>query len=165
MRSPLDIAQAYDDHVFQVYAYIAYRVGVRSDAEDLTQATFERAVRSAHRYDPERANPLTWLLAIAHNLVVDHYRRDRRARLEALEEDDPAWGSAPLDADLGLSAELAEALGALSARDREIVGMRFGADLTGPEIAALTGLSLANVQQVLSRSLRRLRKELENHRR
>jgi RNA polymerase sigma-70 factor (ECF subfamily) len=42
--------------------------------------------------------------------------------------------------------------------------MRFGADLTGPEIAELTGLTLANVQQILSRALRRMRASIEESR-
>jgi DNA-directed RNA polymerase specialized sigma24 family protein len=42
-----------------------------------------------------------------------------------------------------------------------VLALRFGGDLTGPEIAELTGLTLSNVQQILSRSLRRLRAELE----
>jgi RNA polymerase sigma factor (sigma-70 family) len=56
---------------------------------------------------------------------------------------------------------LESALATLSERDREILALRFGGDLTGAQIAGLTGLSLANVQQVLSRALRRLRSELE----
>ena len=63
--------------------------------------------------------------------------------------------------DLGLSPELAAALATLPQRDREIVALRFGGDLTGPEIAELLDLTLANVQQILSRSLRKLRAELE----
>lgn len=63
--------------------------------------------------------------------------------------------------DLGLDPELDEALSALTDRDREILALRYGADLTGPEIAELTGLTLANVQQIISRSLRRLRQALE----
>ena len=61
----------------------------------------------------------------------------------------------------GLLSELANALARLSDRDREVLALRFGADLTGPEIAALTGLKLGNVQQILSRCLRRLRRALE----
>jgi len=162
MRAPLDIAKAYDEHVWQVYAYFAYRVGVRAEAEDLTQTTFERAVRSAHRYDPDRASVLTWLMTIAHNLLVDHYRRDRsRNQMDVEAEDDPRWGTVPLDPDLGMDPDLSAALATLTPRDREIVGLSYGADLSGPEIAELTGLSLANVQQVLSRSLRRMRQHLE----
>jgi RNA polymerase sigma-70 factor (ECF subfamily) len=49
----------------------------------------------------------------------------------------------------------------LGDREREIIALRFGADLPASEIATLTGLTLANVQQILSRSLRRLRSELD----
>ena len=63
--------------------------------------------------------------------------------------------------DLGLSPELAAALDALPQRDREVIALRFGGELNGPEIAELLGLSLANVQQILSRSLRRLRSRLD----
>jgi DNA-directed RNA polymerase specialized sigma subunit len=49
----------------------------------------------------------------------------------------------------------------LTERDREVLALRFGGDMTGPEIAKLLNLSLANVQQILSRSLRKLRRLLE----
>jgi len=63
---------------------------------------------------------------------------------------------------IGLEPELANALDGLAQRDREILALRYGADLTGPEIVELTGLTLANVQQILSRSLRKLRDTLES---
>jgi RNA polymerase sigma factor (sigma-70 family) len=62
---------------------------------------------------------------------------------------------------LGLEPKLETALEALGERDREVLALRFGAELTGPEIADVMGLSLANVQQIVSRSLRRLRSDLE----
>ena len=62
---------------------------------------------------------------------------------------------------LGLDPDLEAALARLDDRERELLALRFGGDLNGPEIAGLTGLSLANVQQILSRTLRRLRHELE----
>jgi RNA polymerase sigma-70 factor (ECF subfamily) len=63
---------------------------------------------------------------------------------------------------IGSSAELTEALAGLSDRDREVLALRYGADLTGPEIAGLLGLTVANVQQIVSRSLRKLREVLEH---
>jgi RNA polymerase sigma-70 factor (ECF subfamily) len=63
--------------------------------------------------------------------------------------------------DLGIEPELAATLAQLVPRDREVLALRFGGDLNGPEIAAMTGLSPANVQQILSRSLRKLRERLE----
>lgn len=59
------------------------------------------------------------------------------------------------------SPELAEALNQLSDKERDVLALRFGGDLNGPEIAQLLGLELANVQQITSRSLRKLRGRLE----
>jgi RNA polymerase sigma factor (sigma-70 family) len=157
-------AAVYDEHVWDVYGFFGYRVRSREEAEDLTQATFERALRAWERFDDERATARTWLMSIAHNLLVDHYRRDRSDRQHPLpvEEHQELDGGERLEeTSLGVSPELAEALEVLSDRDREVIALRFGGDLTGPEVAEITGLTLANVQQILSRSLRRLREELE----
>lgn len=165
----LDVEEIYDEHLERVYAFFAYRLGSRDDAEDLTQATFERAVRSAKRYDTRRASPITWLLTIAQNLLIDHYRRSARHDNQPLDPDDadrvlPAVQ--PLEAGaLELDPELAAALSLLGEREREIVALRYGADLSGPQIAELTGLTLGNVQQILSRSLRRMRADIEKSRR
>ena len=158
--------ELYEDHVWEVYGFFAYRLGNRQPAEDLTQATFIKALRAWDRFDPVRAAPLTWLLAIARNVLIDHFRADRSGSEEPLAEADAldaALGHAPgpeAAARLGVSPELERALAVLSARDREIIALRYGGDLTGPEIAELLGLTLANVQQIISRSLRRLRAEL-----
>ena len=63
--------------------------------------------------------------------------------------------------DLGLSPDLVAALSRLSRRDRSVLALRFGGDLRTPEIAEVLDLSVANVQQILSRALRKLRRELE----
>ena len=158
-----DFAEVYDEQVWNVYGFFGYRVASRRDAEDLTQQTFERALKAWERYDPARAPVGVWLMTIARNLLIDHYRaREGSPRQEPLEEvGEERLGSEAPQPDLGIEPELAEALATLSQRDREVIALRFGGDLTGPEIAELTGLSLANVQQILSRSLRRLRTALE----
>ncbi len=157
-----DFATAYDEEVWNVYGYLAYRLPSAADAEDLTQRTFERALRAWGRYDPARAPLRVWLLTIARNLLIDHYRADVWRREQAIEEvPEGALGSEMPQPDLGIDPELASALAHLTHRDREVVALRFGGDLSGSEIAEITGLSLANVQQIISRSLRRLRERLE----
>jgi RNA polymerase sigma-70 factor, ECF subfamily len=134
----------------------------REEAEDLTQVTFERAFKAWGHFDRRRASARTWLLAIARNLLVDHYRRRDTSPAEADDEEALQTHPAPSsDPDLGVSPELENALATLGDRERELIALRFGGDLSGPEIAELTGLTLANVQQILSRSLRRLRSDLD----
>lgn len=65
------------------------------------------------------------------------------------------------EARFAASPELEAALRELSDRDREVIALRFGGDLSAIEIAAVMGLSGANVHQILSRSLRKLRSLLE----
>ena len=166
MAGDESFTSVYDEHVWDVYGFFGYRVRTRTAAEDLTQETFERALRAWPRFDPNRASARTWLLAIAHNLLVDHYRRDRSNRQQPLDEDPAAVERARVepgaDQALGIEPELEVALGALTDRERELIALRFGGDLSGPEIAEVTGLTLANVQQILSRSLRRLRATLDS---
>lgn len=160
-----DFSAVYDEHVWRVYGFFAYRVRNRADAEDLTQKTFERALRSWSRYDPARAAVATWLLVIARNLLIDHLRADRSARQQPIDDLQDGHGALVDRADrpdLGLEPDLELALASLGEREREIIALRFGGDLTGPEIAEATDLSLANVQQILSRSLRRMRNVIED---
>jgi RNA polymerase sigma-70 factor (ECF subfamily) len=161
---PTDFLDVYEEHVWDVYGFLAYRLGSHRDAEDLTQVTFERAFRSWSNYDERRSSARTWLLAIALNALRDDYRR-RSARPDSRFsiEDVPASQlpqAAELEAHLGLSPELERALAQLNQREREVLALRFGGDMTGPEIADAMNLSLANVQQILSRSLRKLRQIL-----
>lgn len=162
-----DFIDAYEEYVWDVYGYIAYRTGSRLDAEDLTQTTFERAFRAWDRFDERKASLRTWLLAIARNALIDHARADRRdtqISVSGLEDEtNPALPthSGPEQTQLGLSADLEAALSRLSQREREVLAFRFGADLRGREIAELLGITVANVHQLLSRSLRKLRQELE----
>jgi RNA polymerase sigma-70 factor, ECF subfamily len=166
-RDSQEFGRVYDDHVWSVYGFFGYRLASRADAEDLTQRTFERALAAWPRFDASRGAPGPWLMSIARNLLIDHYRRigsrpeEARADVEQLRESeaDPAQ-----ELETGISPELASALGRLGDRERELIALRYGADLSGREIAEVTGLSLANVQQILSRTLRALRGSLEGER-
>jgi RNA polymerase sigma factor (sigma-70 family) len=160
-REQPDFAQVYERHVWHVYGFLAYRVQEREMVEDLTQATFERALRAWPRFDPRRGSETAWLLTIARNLLIDHHRRDRSARVEPIEERGLRFVAGPEDDPVG-SPALAGALTRLDERDRDVLALRFGADLAGGEIAELLGLSLANVHQIMSRSLRKLRSLLED---
>jgi RNA polymerase sigma factor (sigma-70 family) len=150
----------YNEHGWSIYGFLAYRLGDRQTTEDLTQATFERALRAWSRFDPRRGSERTWLLAIARNLLIDHHRRDRSGISDQIDERLLPTYDGPEEQIIG-SPELTEALGRLNDREREVLALRFGGDLSGPQIAELLDLTLANVQQITSRSLLRLRELLE----
>jgi RNA polymerase sigma-70 factor (ECF subfamily) len=150
----------YAEHVWRVYAFISYRVRDHELAQDLTQGTFERALRAWGRFDARRASEATWLLAIARNVVIDSHRRERIV-LEELPHDAQIGSEPSPEERFAGSPELLAALQELGDQEREIIALRFGGDLTAAEIASLLGLTVANVQQILSRSTRRLRSLIE----
>ena len=158
--SESDFGHVYESHVWHVYGFFAYRVSSRELAEDLTQGTFERALRNWAKFDRRKASERTWLLAIARNLLIDHHRRKQPVLTAEIDERQMPSVDGP-EAAFDSWPELTAVLAQLGDREREILALRFGADLSGPEIATLMDLSLANVQQIISRSLRRLRTELD----
>jgi RNA polymerase sigma-70 factor (ECF subfamily) len=142
-----------------LFAFLAYRTGDRALAEDLLADAFERALRSRVRYDRRRGSEKTWLYAIALNLLRDHARRaaaEGRAYERVLEgpEPDPFAGVEARD-------ELGRALALLSAEEREAIALRFGAELTVPEIAEALREPLTTVEGRVYRALRKLRAELD----
>ena len=143
-----------------LFGFLAYRTGDRGLAEDLLADTFERALRSRRRFDRRRGSEKTWLYAIALNLLRDHARR-AAAEGRALERAGPpaADWSEPGDA-VEHRDVVQRALATLSAEEREAVALRFGGDLSGPEMAKALGLPLSTVEGRVYRALRKLRAAL-----
>src|SRR5687768_9687764 len=145
-----------------LFSFLAYRVGDRSLAEDLMADAFERALRARRRFDRRRGSEKTWLYAIALNVLRDHARRTA-AEARAMERaGSVAHGI--VDARLESFGErdaLTRALATLSAEEREAIALRFGAELTMPEIARAVRAPLTTVEGRVYRALRKLREELE----
>jgi RNA polymerase sigma-70 factor (ECF subfamily) len=145
----------------RLYNYLRYRLGDEALAEELTSATIERAWLKRGRYRRDRAAFSTWLFAIARNLVIAHYRKQRT--LLPLEAADRAGGKTVEEQsheshDL---QRLSELMSALPGRDRELLALKYGAGLTNRAIAGLTGLSESNVGTILHRAVLRLREQWE----
>lgn len=142
----------------RVYAYVAYRIGDGADAEDVTSDTFERAFRYRKSFDPSRGEPISWLLGIARRCVDDFFNH----RPEFV--DNPPEPVAPgnLEEDTARRLRLAAAMRVLGERERELIALRYGADLTAPEIGKLLELEPGAVRVALHRALGRLRQALED---
>lgn len=141
----------------RVYAYVSYRVGAGPDAEDVTSATFERAVRYRGSYNPRKGQPIAWLLAIADRCIIDLFGERSASGQELPELPDPSDAAAEAIVRLDLQRALAN----LSDRDRELIALRYGADLTAREIARLVGVSTNGAEVALHRALRRLRDRID----
>jgi RNA polymerase sigma factor (sigma-70 family) len=160
-----DFERLYADEAPGLFSFLAYRTGDRALAQDLLGDAFERALRSRRRYEARRGSGKTWLYAIALNVLRDHMRRAAAEVRAGDRMDRPREGmpDAALDR-VGVRDELARALAALSPEEREAIALRFGAELTLPEIATTLGEKLSTVEGRVYRALRKLRSELEGAR-
>jgi RNA polymerase sigma-70 factor, ECF subfamily len=140
-----------------VYAYVAYRIGAGPDAEDATSEVFARALRYRSKYDGEKGTPIAWLLGIARRVLAERATDDR----PTVSEVPDAAAPGALEDDSVNRMTMQSAVATLGERDRELVALRYGADLTATQIGELLDLSPNAVEVALHRALRRLRTELE----
>jgi RNA polymerase sigma factor (sigma-70 family) len=151
----------YEEHAQPLFGFLAYRTGDRAVAEDLVAETFEKALRAWRRFDPRQANRKTWLYAIGLNCFRDHLRR---AKVEGrvMEENAALQESASSRFAVQMEARDAVRRGmeVLSDQEREAIALRYGGDLTVPEIAKVTGERLSTVEGRVYRALRKLREEI-----
>jgi RNA polymerase sigma factor (sigma-70 family) len=136
----------------RVYAYVAYRVGAGPDAEDITSETFERALRYKKSYDHRKGEPVAWLLGIAKRCIDGGW-----STTEYATEDVDAVDSSDLEEETIRRLTVARAVATLDERDRELVALRYGADLTARQIAELLGARTNAIEVALHRALGRLR--------
>ena len=156
-----DFERLYEEHAQPLFGFLAYRTGNAALAEDLLADTFERALRARKRFDRRKASEKTWLYTIALNLLRDSARRSKtEARaLERMPQE--TSGSSDALAAVEHRDEVQRALTILSDEEREAIALRFGGDLTVPEIAKLLREPLPRVEGRVYRSLRKLRDEMD----
>jgi RNA polymerase sigma-70 factor (ECF subfamily) len=158
-----DFERLYAEHAEPLLGFLVYRTGDRMLAEDLLADTFERVLRAGRRFDRRKASEKTWLYAIAMNLLRDHARRGTAGQ-RVLDRVVASERSRPAASELGSVEEhdaLHRALARLSREEHDAIALRYGADLTVPEIAELTRQKLTTVEGRVYRALRKLKEELE----
>ena len=153
---------AYDTHGSLVYSLCRRSVDEVA-AADITQEVFISAWRFRERYDPQRGGLASWLVGIARNKIIDHYRsvgREDRRVVKAAQNTSPSEQSPEQLDDVSTRMLLVDAMAELSERSRMVISLAFFNDLTHVEIAEQTGIPLGTVKSDIRRGLERLRHEL-----
>lgn len=151
-------AELYRRYLDPVHQYCYRRLGTREAAEDATSQIFIQALAGLPKYVPNRGSFRSWLFTIAHNVVIDHYRKTRPDGwdIEAFEMVDRG----PTPDELAITAEstrsLNSAIAELPERQRQVVALRL-AGLQSREIADVLGCNSRAVDVTQFRAVTRLR--------
>jgi RNA polymerase sigma factor (sigma-70 family) len=148
----------YSEYAQAVFRFLVYRTGDQTLSEDLLADTYERVLTTRRR--PSRADrEKAWLFAIALNLVRDNARR---AKIELRAVDrvaDRGGGESEWEA-VETRDRVARALTTLTVEEREAIALRFGADLSVPQIARALGVPLTTAEGRVYSAQRKLRDQL-----
>jgi RNA polymerase sigma-70 factor (ECF subfamily) len=152
----------YVHYMDAIYRYIFFRVGDEIQAEDLTEETFVRAWEALPKY--QHKYPFSsWLYRIAHNLVIDHYRRKKPVPISNGLMRTYSNSDEPMDHMVDRKQEirlLIKAVQRLNELEKEIVLLRFVEGLSHKEISAMVGRSPSSCRVILHRALKALRATL-----
>ena len=154
-------ARLYDEFMPKVFRYIHYKVNNEMLTEDLTSSVFEKALVNFAKYSSDKASFSTWIFSIARNVVIDYYRTNGKRQSMPLDKamETPATDLSP-EEEVERKTErecLHLCLAKLSQEEREIIHLKFGAELNNRQIARMLGLSESNVGVKLFRAVRKLR--------
>lgn len=146
----------------QLYSYLRFHLSSPDLAEDLTAEVFLRALRSFDRFDPARGSAKSWLFRIAQNALRDDQRRTLRRPVVSAGAMRDLQCEAPSPEERLLWEEevagLLAAMAELSAKDREVIGLCYGSELSIADAGEVLGLSDTATRTRLWRALGRLRK-------
>lgn len=143
-----------------LYAYVTTLLHDPAAAEDIIAVAFERAYVRRRTFDRRRGEERAWLFGIARNAALDELRRrGQTARLTSEPEDSGSEEHVDDGPEVTLRRTVVRtALTGLSAREREIIALKFHAGMSNGEIARVLGVSESNAGTLLHRTMEKLRK-------
>ncbi len=158
------------DYIFntyykRVYNYIYYRINSDYTTEDLTSQVFEKIMLKIDVYSESKSPFEVWMFAIARNVVTDYFRSIKKHKIFSLDVVKNFVSREKNPEDIIVAAEtnskLSKALNTLNIRERNIVALKFGANLKNKEIAEVLDTKENNIGVILYRTMKKLKKEIE----
>ena len=161
-HDPEALAQLYEEYFDKIYRYIAFKIGSRTEAEDMTQQVFLNAIKSISSFKWKGTPFSAWLFRIAHNQVVDYVRKRAKHATVPLVESLVSTGDNPeLVAEQNLDVErLLSATQRLTKAQREVISLRFPGGLSIAEVARVIGKSQGAVKALQHSAILALRQVL-----
>ena len=154
-----DIESVYREYFPKVYNYVYYKLLDRDRSDDLVSEIFLRIFEKRDSYDVEKGTLSAWIFRVAHNAVVDDFRRRKEVFSLGGGEMD-----LPDDCDIQLAViqseerkELYRLLAGMTARERAILSMKYFADMTNRDIAAALDMNESTVSSAVWNAMRKLR--------
>jgi len=161
-RDQVALTHLYEENFDKIYRYIVLKIGDRTEAEDMTQQVFLNALESISAYKFKGMPFSSWLYRIAHNQVVDHWRKKSRRPTVPIDETIAAGDSDPRrEAERKMEIEeLAVATQKLTAAQREVISLRFAGELSVAEVARVMGRSEGAIKALQHSAIAALRRVL-----
>ncbi len=156
-RNPEAYEALYKKYAQRLFNYFWYRVGHQKEvAEDLLQETFMKAYQNSSKFYLRSYSYYSYLLTIAHNILVNYYRKPQSMSLESV-GDVPDEVTVDQEIDRQRNAELLwRAIQQLPESEKDILLLRYQQELPIKDIARIVGKSENAVKLVLSRSRKKL---------
>lgn len=153
------IGQFIDLYQARVFGFVKRMVATSEEAEDISQEVFIRAFQSINRFD-SRANIKTWIFRIAHNLCIDHARKNKRSvqkvstgvdaeAAEEFEVADESWSPEKLMIQTQMFELVEEAIASMSEKLRAVLLLHDREDLAYDEIAVMLEIPEGTVKSRL----------------
>ena len=159
-RDQMALTQLYEENFDKIYRYIVLKIGDRIEAEDMTQQVFLNALKSISSYKWKGMPFSAWLFRIAHNQIVDYFRKKSRRATVPLDETMSAGDNDPEQmTERKVEIEqMAEATKKLTKAQQEVISLRFAGDLSIAEVAKAMGKSEGAIKALQHSAIVALRK-------
>lgn len=160
---PGALGEIYDRFSGKIYSYIYHRTGDAAASEDLTGEVFVRMLEAIQQDRTWTATLQGWLYRIAHNLVVDHFRRQSKRDGPELDE---RW-MAPVNPTqtfegMFYTGQLRAAMRELTEEQQQVIVLKFVEDLTNVQVAEILGKTEGAIKALQHRGLAALRRAMDD---